>query len=225
MSTVFLLAAIQYYYSQITSGVLHHTCDVTQYGTGWGRHTLCGQVRDCRFASYGISTDYSFDKHLADNGCTGTLLDPTVTYARAIYPGLVFLQKGAPMLEDVPFDTLSPEDVLLGCANSSRLVLKMDCEGCEYKLADVAANFWFGVEQLAIEIHVGRMWMKDVYHLHQLEKLMRNMRRAGLELMDASIDGCAQADESSGCLHQFASVAICAPGRMCHNLLFARPQN
>jgi hypothetical protein len=99
----------------------------------------------------------------------------------------------------------------------------MDCEGCEYKLADIAADFWFGVEQLAIEIHVGRMWMKDVYHLHQLEKLMRNMRRAGLELMDASIDGCAQADESSGCLHQFASVAICAPGRMFHNLLFARP--
>jgi hypothetical protein len=221
--SVLLLSAIQYYYGQITSGALHYTCDLTQYGTGWGRHALCGKVHDCRFASYGISTDYSFDKDLADNGCTGILLDPTVAYAREIYPGLVFLQKGAPMLENVTFDTLSPDDVLLDWSNSSRFVLKMDCEGCEYKLADVAADFWFGVEQLAIEIHVGRLWMKDVNHLHQLEKLLRNMRRAGLELMDASIGGCAPADEGHGCLHQFSSSAICAPGKMCQNLLFARP--
>ena len=172
------------------------------------------------FASYGISDDWSFDKDMADRkGCTGVLLDPTVDYPTNIYPGLTFLKKAAPVVFATDFEVVEPPTLV---KPGKDLVLKMDCEGCEYKLADYDQTFYERVSQLSIEIHVSRAFMRDLSYMQRLETGFAKMRKAGFELIDVDIEACGATDERTGCIPEFQQVGLCTPRHHCQNFLFAK---
>merc|ERR1719199_1107648 len=75
-------------------------------------------------------------------------------------------------------------------------LLKMDCEGCEYALANDITNddpkFLHGIDQFVLEAHVDNRFMTSVDHLKQYDKLLALIEDAGLELMDARFTGCGE---------------------------------
>ncbi|KAK9826355.1 hypothetical protein WJX81_001516 [Elliptochloris bilobata] len=109
--------------------------------------------------------------------------------------------------------------------------LNLDCEGCEYALADDMAagdsDFFLRVDQLALEVHAALPWARSAAHAAALGRLAAATSAAGLELASAEMTPCAPEHEALGC-HQ-AMVAAghpCQTGRMCQNLLCARrPQH
>ncbi|TPX55733.1 hypothetical protein SpCBS45565_g08494 [Spizellomyces sp. 'palustris'] len=106
-------------------------------------------------------------------------------------------------------------------------VLKMDCEGCEYALArDIAKQdptFFHDVDQLAIEVHISKAWIKTDRHLHYMGLLYHMLKVAGLHLVSSDITPCMAVDEAPGCPELLVEAGYpCGPQKMCHNYLFSR---
>ena len=106
-------------------------------------------------------------------------------------------------------------------------VLKTDCEGCEYALAqDILLEdpgFLRKVDQLAIEIHVSPKWLKTETHAHHLGMLYSLAKDSGLKLVETVFGGCHLDDEARGCHSVLQEAGFpCQSGMMCNNLLFAR---
>ena len=223
-------------------------CTLRMFGSGMGEHTLCTFGDDpraitrndratspcCVFYSFGISQDYSFDRELAELGCFGYALDPSVTYPSRLLPGVQFMQVAATAIGNdgtgpSMWDTVSSVPSLYRWLRHERVhVLKMDCEGCEFAIAqDVLREnptFFHNVDQFAVEVHVPKIFMKTAYHAHNYALLLRQLREAGLELVHAHITGCHPDDEKSGCQPALAEAGYpCGPVKMCQNFLFARP--
>lgn len=211
-----------------------HGCNLTSFGQGWGAHSLCNSspMSPCHFFSFGISHDYSFDTDLAERwGCNGFAADPTVSHNSSLHRKVTFHEVGAAMLQsDVEneYELTTTIPALLRWTNIPRLAaLKMDCEGCEYSLShDVLVEdpeFFMKIDQLAIELHMSRNWVKSRIHLYSLGMLLTLLDDAGLVLQDAEIVACGQQHERMGCMEELISVGYpCGSGRSCHNLLFAR---
>ena len=207
-------------------------CSTIEIGHGWGVHHLCNTVPDnCTFYSFGISEDYSFDIHLAENySCQGFAADPTITHPSKLHSNITFHQIGAKMLraeqDQKWFSTSIPS--LMKWRRDERIdVLKMDCEGCEYSIAkDVcleSPQFFESVGQFAVEIHMSKVWLNSSEYIFSLGKLFQALDEAKLKLAHSSIRGCAPADEEAGCLDILDDVGIpCGKGKSCHNYLFAR---
>lgn len=209
------------------------TCTIVQYGSNNGKHALCEiNHNHCRFLSFGINRDYSFDKQLVDEGCIGAGFDPSNLasgYQAKLQNNLYFLAVGANSLDYISSEwVMSSVPKLASLFGMHKLaVLKMDCEGCEYALArDIIIedpNFFNRVEQFAVEIHVGKFLMKTKEHLQNFGRLVRLLSDAGLELQDASLAPCSEGDEALGCYPGLTDLGYpCAKGIMCQNLLFAR---
>jgi hypothetical protein len=156
-------------------------------------------------------------------------MDPTVRHPSSLAPNVFFAQMGAPMLGPVAANWLIASPVLmaktLGFHNIS--VIKMDCEGCEYALAqDVLAHdarFFERVNLISLEIHTGKLWCKTRNHVVGLGKLWLLLKQAGLHLIDADITLCAPEDEAHGCLQDLVDAGYpCIPKKMCQNFLWAR---
>jgi hypothetical protein len=106
----------------------------------------------------------------------------------------------------------------------------MDCEGCEYSLAeDVQADdpeFFSKVDQFAVEVHWSRVWLKSVKEFHSIARLFELLEEAGLKLMHADLTQCGPADQATGLLPELKepmSVLFAPqPDHHCHNYLFAR---
>ena len=103
----------------------------------------------------------------------------------------------------------------------------MDCEGCEYALAqDILLedpDFLRTVDQLAIEIHVSRKWLKTEAHAHHLGMLYALAKDSGLRLVETVFGGCHPDDEAPGCHPVLQAAGFpCQSGMMYNNLLFAR---
>ena len=218
-------------------------CQKQLFGQGWGGHALCTygngerMSRDpqrCFFYSFGISNDYTFDRDLAGRGCTGYALDPSVTYPSRLLPGVQFMEVAATALDDgkpVPWTTVSSVPSLMRWLRHDRVtVLKMDCEGCEFAIAEDVLRedpmMFHRVDQYAVEVHVPQRFMATPRHVHNYAVLLRLLREAGLVLVEAAMSGCSPDDESTGCLPVLAEAGYpCAIGKfvMCQNFLFARP--
>jgi len=185
----------------------HAGCTMEDTGDGWGGHAVCSnliQKGKCGFLSYGISSDYSFDKKLeATFGCEGIGLDPTVTYPEKL-PGtsVSFRKIGAPMLTESKFETQAPTVVAKSLNTTANLLLKMDCEGCEYAIANHVMKddpkFFQKVDQFVLEAHVDQRFMSTKEHLKQYDSLLQLLDEAGLELMDARFTGCGEDMEFRG---------------------------
>ena len=211
-------------------------CLIQIFGARYGDHALCDRravastPHDCVFYSFGINDDYSFDVQLADAWqCAGVGLDPSITHPSMLHPNVSFYQVAARTL-----DARMPQWHMVTTVPGLRSwlrhsyisVLKMDCEGCEYSVArDVLLedpNFWSRVDQFAVEVHLARTWIKSDDHILHLGALILQLGYAGLELVHASVGGCAEADEAMGCHPLLPQSMTCGPGRMCQNYLFAR---
>jgi hypothetical protein len=231
---------------KINHGVVSSVSKLRQFGENWGMHMLVDtgkQSNRCVFYSYGISSDYSFDKQLANDwGCQGFLFDPSVIYPAKLEEDLRFFYMGAPLLtSDLEIDcasgpsckeysgwiAVSPPQVMAFLGHKKINVLKMDCEGCEYALArDIArmdADFFSKVDQFAIEVHVSKWWLKDELHLHYLGLLYHMLAKNNLELVHATVGGCSLHHETVGCLQELEAIQYpCGITKSCHNYLFAR---
>lgn len=208
------------------------TCVLRDTGGRGGNHMLCDappSATCCSWLSVGVAHDYTFDAqlHARHATCTGHLLDPSVSYAARLDERLFFYPIG--LQTRLPHDshwTLASLPALfrLFVRDRARLaVLKLDCEGCEYAVAEhVAAEhprLFARVDQLAIEIHLARRWLRDERDAFHLGMLFEMLHREGLMLQHVAIDACGVIDEASGCAE---TPLPCAPRAMCHNYLFAR---
>ncbi|KAJ3038807.1 Methyltransferase-like protein 24 [Rhizophlyctis rosea] len=225
----------------------YEVCKFKQFGTGWGAHDLCDKQppahKSCIFYSFGIDNDYSFDTDMDEKwNCTGILLDPTVNHKASPGPRLNFFKVGATLLNKEDLGgagtthrgTVADQWLTTSLPGLKRFlghehvnVLKIDCEGCEYALArDVAREdptFFSKVDQLAIEIHVSRNWIKTSEHVHYLGLLYHMLEVNGFRIMDSKIYPCNSYDEALGCPKEFEEIGyVCGTGKMCHNYLFSR---
>ena len=210
-------------------------CKIAGMGVAYGKHSLCAELKPrgpCTFYSYGIQQDYTFDTAMADDwGCKGVALDPSVTHPSKLHQKVTFHNIAARTMdatEDAQWDLVTTVPGLKKFLGHDRIdVLKMDCEGCEYALAqDILLEdpgFLHAVDQLAIEIHVSRQWLKTEAHAHHLGMLYALTKDAGLRLAETVFGGCHPDHEAPGCHPVLQAAGFpCQSGKMCNNLLFAR---
>ena len=210
-------------------------CKIVGMGVAYGEHSLCAELKPrgpCTFYSYGIQQDYTFDTAMADDwGCKGVALDPSVTHPSKLHRKVTFHNIAARTMdatEDAQWDLVTTVPGLKKFLRHDRIdVLKMDCEGCEYALAqDILLEdpgFLRKVDQLAIEIHVSRKWLKTEAHAHHLGMLYALAKDSGLRLVETVFGGCHPDDEAPGCHPVLQAAGFpCQGGMMCNNLLFAR---
>ena len=218
------------------SDVVNNT-RIMQMGSGWGKHFVSktnNLQQPCVFYSFGIAHDYSFDKNLAETtGCQGFLFDPSVQHNSVLPPNNLFFGLGATVLQDMKDEStkkwvdISPVQFLDMMGHAKLHVLKMDCEGCEYALArDIQKYdplFLNKVEQLAIEVHVSRIWLKSNFHFIALGLLYDMLREEGFTLLHKSLEGCSDEHEAVGCHDTLLSIDYpCGDRQKCQNFLFAR---
>jgi hypothetical protein len=222
--------------SLIASNEYPEICKSIVVGKGWGSHRICSfytnttKTKPCKFISYGISRDYSFDKQMVEAyGCQGVGLDPTVNYHSQLLPGFTFIPVGAPVSNKnrKRWTLASPIQVAEFFGFEHIEVLKMDCEGCEYAIADSLLKkeprFFDRVNQFAVEIHVAQRWLSDHTKLMNYGRLLVLLKNSGLELIDFRLAHCNPFHEKSGCLPELLELGYpCRTRIMCQNILFAR---
>lgn len=207
-------------------------CPMIDVGTGWGAHTICDSpvpkgTHQCRFLSFGISMDWSFDTAMYEKyGCEGFAVDPTQSHPVKLTPGVIFLKAGANTRLDVPksWSMFSPVE-LQKFIRQPLYILKMDCEGCEYMIApDVIkhdANFFDKVYQFNVEVHTPRGFLTDSYGARSLGKLYYLLHKAGLQLIHGDGKGCGAETQAKGCVKALTEAGYpCEPG--CQSFLFGR---
>lgn len=209
-------------------------CTVKQFGAGWGEHALCDHPprAPCVFHSYGVSADYSFDAQVANEwGCSGVASDPSIDHPSHIHPRVTFHNFAARTLDaaaDAGWQHVVTMPGLRRFLRHRRLsVLKVDCEGCEYAIAEDVLRedprFFRHVDQVAIEIHLAQKWAATDKHVHNLGRLYGLATAAGLRVVHATVTGCAPTDEATGCHPAFVAAGFaCGAGEMCQNVLLAR---
>lgn len=206
---------------------------MVKYGNEGGIHELCEIARptgSCAFYSFGIEQNWSFDTDLRNKtGCLGYGFDPTVTHPSQLEEGILFFQLGAMSLDPPPkgWTVISVPSVRRWLRHDHIVVLKMDCEGCEYSIAvDVLREdpeFFKKVDQFAIEVHVPKAFMKSREEIKNLALLYKLLKEAGLVLSSGFLNPCMTHHEESGCPDELHRAGYpCQMWRKCQNFLFAR---
>lgn len=206
----------------------------------YGTHALCDRsYKSCGLLSYGVQTEYSFEKLVRQKkGCRVLALDPTVNYRAELYPGLKFLNFAAPMPTQSnssnDWFTVSPTTIAKLFDKNESLILKMDCEGCEFALyndiAQKEPNFFNRVDQFAFEVHLpktrlklGGVGLRRKQDLIALARLFKTLESAGLNLAHAMITKCWFIDERFGVMQELIDLGYYRKGEgMCQNLLFSK---
>jgi len=207
---------------------LQPKCKRQQFGKGGGGHSLCtASTTNCRFISYGVANDWSFETDLSRMNCSGVSFDPTVDLPNIIAPNVVFIKAGAEMFQTSAFPTVSVLNAVKWFG-PQLFALKIDCEGCEYAiirgpLKQEDVDMFSLIENFNLEIHAPRNYMRSLQHLEALDRLFQTLHLAGHELVHIDGGGCSPADEGLGCLEEFKATGFpCSPG--CRSLLFSRKE-
>ena len=214
------------------------SCTLIATGKYGGNHMLCDVDHNnqcCTWLSFGIANDYSFDTQFHDHhpSCSGHLFDPSVSYPAQMTSRMFFYKMGLRSVRvgDPRWVLASLPAVFRMFVGRAQLaVLKMDCEGCEYQVAQTVADefprLFARVDQIAFEAHVSRAWMRSESEMFAFGMLIHMLEREGMVLQHVSLEACGQNDEGAGCLAEFLHTGMpCAPHSMCHNYLFARIPN
>lgn len=183
------------------------------FGKG-GEHMVCGPAPStgCKFVSFGIRDDPSFDIHLASKwNCSGFAGDPSVTHPSKLHPAVTFHNIGLKMLRKNVEQLRNPADVwILTSLPSLRTfvgwpyldIVKIDCEGCEVALArDILLedpSFLEHVGQISIETHGNRNWVNSTEELYYWSLMFPLLEDAGFSLVWSSVFGCGK-HEHNGC--------------------------
>ena len=224
------------------------SCEVVPFGldgvNDYGRHDLCKRrySQPCVAFSYGVQHEYAFELDIHKQfGCVVFALDPTVNHRAELGEGIYFIKWGAP--SEATAEYLGPQSAWVNVSpvalstlvapGKPISILKMDCEGCEYKLYEHIMQheptFLERVDQLAIEVHLSRsLGMSNDEDALTWGKTLVLLERAGHKLQDWSIGSCAAVDEATGTAPLMSKTAYANedknPGERnyCHNYLFAR---
>ena len=157
--------------------------------------------------------------------------DPSVDHPSHIHPRVTFHNFAARTLDaeaDAVWQHVVTMPGLRRVLGHRRLsVLKVDCEGCEYAIAEDVLRedptFFRHIDQLAIEIHLARKWAVTKEHVDNLGRLYGLATAAGLQVVHAVVGGCNPNDEATGCNPAFLAAGFaCGDREMCQNVLFAR---
>ncbi len=205
-------------------------CTPRSFGTTlYGSHMLCPHFEDehfpCHFLSFGIENDFSFDTVLHDyKQCNGIGLDPTVDHPMKLTPGEIFMKAGANSHSVHKGWTTWSVPELSKWYGHPLFALKMDCEGCEYSLAqDILRDepyFFDNVLQLNIEIHTPVMFATSSQHVYDLGRLFRLIYLSGMSLIHVDGGTCHPNDEAKGCDKAMKDIHFpCLPG--CQSYLFS----
>jgi hypothetical protein len=200
--------------------IQHGDCEIKDFGG----HKLCLPAPDpstCVFLSFGINDNYSFDSMIATEwGCRGFAGDPTVQLPSHLHPKVTFHNLGATTLfandereknkggAEAWWTTSMPS--LRKFLSLPKIdILKLDCEGCEVAFArDILAedpNFLRRVDQISIETHMTRIWIKSKEHLYYFGLQFPLLEEAGFVLEWTSIFGCSKVHEWAGCIEEIIS--------------------
>lgn len=209
------------------------TCERMVAGQDYGHHVLCNSIpQNCLFYSFGINNDYSFDIELATRfNCKGIGFDPTVTHLSKLHNRVYFLPMAASSLAtERKFDLVTTVPAFRLWQHHDFIdILKMDCEGCEYALAEDILRedptFFKNVGQFVVEVHVGNKWITSHQHVVNLGMLFVLLEEAGLRLQNAKIVGCSPWDEELGCPDSLTKLnyPCTRPGfGQCHMYAFSR---
>ncbi|WP_036262301.1 discoidin domain-containing protein [Methylocapsa aurea] len=123
---------------------------------GDGGYVLADDISpDQAVISYGISSEYDFDKELAERGHDVFMFDHTIEGINATNEKMHFFREGVAGLTDASKNLFSIEDHLLRHqVAGDRLILKMDVEGAEYDaLESASAETLRRFEQIVLEVH------------------------------------------------------------------------
>lgn len=203
-------------------------CKPTDFGELYGAHKLCPlfvhENFHCHFLSFGIEKDYSFDIALQKQlNCSGVAFDPTVDLPENLAPGIRFLKQGA----NSPHTTVNGTFISIPKYRQEYghplYALKMDCEGCEYSLAEDILrddpNFFLAVLQLNIEIHLPRTFASTDQDVYNMGRLLRLIYLSGMKLIHVDSGQCGPKDQALGCHDLLQRVNFpCDPG--CRSFLF-----
>jgi len=208
-------------------------CDLERFGTEYGGKWTCKRKNlepGCVFYSFGIGHDYSFDEAFAKNQkCQGLAFDPSVVYKSQLADNVLFFPIGANMISRTELPTswilTSPAKVRAWLQHKKISMLKMDCEGCEYKLAedilDHDPTFFQYVDQFSVEFHISKFWIKSDREMHNLTLLLKILKDAGLSLILAEKGPCDASHQIYGCPQALLDVQFDCR-LMCSNFFFAR---
>jgi hypothetical protein len=158
----------------------HNTCNDGNkpqlMGKG-GEHMVCGPKPDkekgCKFLSFGIRDDPSWDIHMGDAwNCRGFSGDPSITHPSKLHAAVTFANVGLKMLRTNVEQRVDPQDewILTSLPKMQQFltwdyidIVKIDCEGCEVAMArDILADdpsFLSKIGQISIETHATRTWV------------------------------------------------------------------
>lgn len=223
------------------------------FGKG-GEHMVCGPPptteNSCKFLSFGIRDDPSFDIHLAETwNCRGFAGDPSITHPSKLHPAVTFHNVGLTMLRSNVEQRKDPSDewILTSLPALRQFlgwndldIVKIDCEGCEVAMArDILAEdptFLDHVGQISIETHATRTWVNTTEELYYYALQFPLLEDAGFELIWSDVFGCGRHehdgcrpemvnDMSMSCGSRPRSKANRVPiGWSCHDWLWAKKQ-
>ena len=231
----------------------HNTCQDGNkpilFGKG-GEHMVCGPkpTEGCRFFSFGIRDDPSFDIQLGESwNCRGFAGDPSITHPSKLSPAVTFHNVGLKMLRSNWESKKDPKDewILASLPQLRQFlgwdyvdIVKIDCEGCEVAMArDILAedpDFLQKIGQISIETHATRTWVNTTEELYYYALMFPLLEDAGFKLIWSSVFGCGKF-EHDGCRPEIEGKMgmSCGSkprnkenkvpiGRSCHDWLWAR---
>lgn len=206
-------------------------CKPVDFGELYGAHKLCplfeSHVRhfDCHFLSFGVEKDYSFDVALHERmNCTGVAFDPTVNLQENLAPGVKFMKRGANSPARIPDAKYTSVPKFRLDYGHPLYALKMDCEGCEYSLAqDILRDdphFFLAVLQFNVEFHIPKSFASTDEDVYNLGRLLRLIHLSGMKLIHVDSGQCGPQDQVLGCHDMLKKLNFpCEPG--CRSYLFA----
>lgn len=128
--------------------------------------------------SYGISTEYRFDREMAERGHKVYMFDHTISGISDANPNMMWAKEGIAGVSRPEEALFSIEDHLeryniLG----DRLILKMDVEGAEFDAIGLAPEVVLSrFEQIVIEVH-GLNGLEDISFRRSFVRLFRKINR------------------------------------------------
>eukprot|EP00548_Thalassiothrix_antarctica_P001697 CAMPEP_0194138098 /NCGR_PEP_ID=MMETSP0152-20130528/7947_1 /TAXON_ID=1049557 /ORGANISM="Thalassiothrix antarctica, Strain L6-D1" /LENGTH=310 /DNA_ID=CAMNT_0038835431 /DNA_START=134 /DNA_END=1066 /DNA_ORIENTATION=- len=199
------------------SQTFHQNCTdgkrPTMFGEG-GEHMACGPKPDpCKFISFGIRDDPSFDIQFSESwNCRGFAGDPSITHPSKLSPAVTFHNIGLKLLRPNIEQKRDPADEwILASLPSIRQFLgwdyvdliKIDCEGCEVAMArDILLedpSFLNNIGQISIETHATKTWVNGTEELYYYALMFALLEDAGLKLIWSDKFGCGKY-ERDGCM-------------------------
>uniref|UniRef100_A0A7S2XH10 Methyltransferase domain-containing protein n=1 Tax=Lotharella oceanica TaxID=641309 RepID=A0A7S2XH10_9EUKA len=215
---------------------------------------------DCMFWSFGVSNADDFSRSLAEDfKCRGFALDPSsksenISHYMHTEPNVLYLPFGLAAPTNGPFsEEISKMEWQMTSLPSLRKflmaappvkagapswdghldVVKIDCEGCEYTIADTVLkedrHFFKNIDQVVLELHMPKAFAPTRDVAMGIPKLIYLLEEAGLMVQPQPTGkwgACSAHFERKGCADLFVELGyercVKKQMRICNHFIFYR---